>query len=58
MKDENVIIESREVTKDIFNRLNDSKRKILIIDCFDNSKIAVDDVLLDIICNYYKNKLL
>lgn len=57
MKDGNTIIESEEVTKDIFNRLNYGNRSICLLDNYDNSKIAIDDELLDIITNYYKNKL-
>ena len=58
MKDGHTIIESEEVTKDIFNRLNDGNRSICLLDNYDNSKIAIDDELLEIIANYYKNKIM
>lgn len=58
MKERNVVIESREVTKDIFNRLNDSNRKIMLFDSYDNSRMAIDDELIDIIINYYHNKII
>lgn len=34
MKEENIVIESSEVIKDVINRLNDSNRKILLFDSF------------------------
>ena len=57
MEDKNIIVESKEVTKDIIKRLNDRQRRLCLYDGYDNSKIAIDDELLDIINNYYKNKL-
>lgn len=53
----NVVIESNEVTKDILNRLNDSKRTICLFDSYDNSKIVIDDELMATIRNHYLNKL-
>ncbi|AQS03509.1 hypothetical protein [Clostridium beijerinckii] len=58
MKEENIVIESSEVIKDVINRLNDSNRKILLFDSFDNSRIAIDDELICIIINYHKSKLI
>lgn len=58
MKEENIVIESSEVIKDVINRLNDSNRKILLFNSFDNSRIAIDDELIGIIINYHKSKLI
>lgn len=53
----NTVIQNINTTKNIINRINDKKRAICLLDKYDNSEIAIDDELLEIIDNYYKNKL-
>ena len=53
----NTVIQNINTTKNIINRINNKKRVICLLDKYDNSEIAIDDELLEIIDNYYKNKL-
>lgn len=51
------VIESNEVIKNIINRL-EKNNPISLIDNSDNSKILLDEELIDQIKKYYKSKLL
>lgn len=57
MVDKNEVIENEEVVKEILNRLSDKKRKIFLFDDYDNSMIAVDDVVIDMLRIHYMNKM-
>ena len=58
MDDENKIIDSDEVIKEIIERLSNKNKPICLTDLSDNSLILVSNDLLDIIRTYYKNKLI
>ncbi|SKA89641.1 hypothetical protein SAMN05428976_11337 [Clostridium sp. USBA 49] len=57
MEKENKVIESIEVAKEIFNRLNNINSNFYLVDNYDNSRIVVDNELLEIIKRYYRSKL-
>lgn len=54
---ENKVIQDTKTIKNIINRLDDPKRKICLLDCYDDSHIIIDDELIIMLINYYKNKL-
>lgn len=57
MRNKSTVIESEKVLKEIYSRLNDSNRKICLLDSYDNSKIVIDDDVVDILKGYYKGKI-
>lgn len=56
--DENIVIESKEISKEIFNRLNNKRIRVCLYDVYDNSLISIDDELLELIKRYYKSKVM
>lgn len=54
---DNKVIQDTKTIKNIINRLGDPKRRICLLDCYDDSHINIDDELRVMLINYYKNKL-
>lgn len=56
MNRKNKLLENKNIAKNILERLEDPYRVICLYDCKDNTKIIIDDDLLNIINRYYQDK--